>query len=89
MVGEHHRLEGHEFEQAPGVGDGQGCLVCCSLWGSQRVRHNWGTELNEVNLIRSRKSDIIFMLVRTVVFRYSEVQMIRRAVRGTWKNTIF
>ena len=28
----HHRLDGHEFEQAPGVGDGQGGLVCCSSW---------------------------------------------------------
>ena len=33
MVGWHHRLDGHEFEQAPGVGDGQGSLACCSLWG--------------------------------------------------------
>ena len=33
MVGWHHWLNGHEFEQAPGVGDGQGSLVCCSAWG--------------------------------------------------------
>ena len=33
MVGWHHRLVGHEFEQAPGVGNGQGSLVCCSPWG--------------------------------------------------------
>ena len=33
MVGWHHWLNGHEFEQAPGVGDGQGGLVCCSPWG--------------------------------------------------------
>ena len=31
MVGWHHRLNGHEFEQALGVGGGQGGLVCCSL----------------------------------------------------------
>ena len=30
MVGWHHRLDGHELEQAPGVGDGQGSLACCS-----------------------------------------------------------
>ena len=30
MAGWHHRLNGYEFEQAPGVGDGQGGLVCCS-----------------------------------------------------------
>ena len=33
VVGWHHWLDGHEFEQAPGVSDGQGGLVCCSLWG--------------------------------------------------------
>ena len=33
MVGWHHQLNGHEFEQAPGVGDEQGGLVCCSPWG--------------------------------------------------------
>ena len=33
MVGWHLQLNGHEFEQAPGVGDGQGSLVCCSPWG--------------------------------------------------------
>ena len=33
MVGWHHRLNGHEFEWTPGVGDGQGGLVCCSPWG--------------------------------------------------------
>ena len=35
MVGWHHRLNGHEFEQAPGDGDGQGSLVCCSPWGHE------------------------------------------------------
>ena len=33
MVGWHHRLSGHECEQAPGVDDGQGSLVCCCPWG--------------------------------------------------------
>ena len=33
MVGWHHRLNGHEFEQAPGDSEGQGSLVCCSPWG--------------------------------------------------------
>ena len=33
MAGWHHQLDGHEFEQAPGVGDGQGSLACCSPWG--------------------------------------------------------
>ena len=37
---------GHEFEQAPGVGDGQGSLVYCSPWGHKELGHNWETELN-------------------------------------------
>ena len=33
MVGCHHQLDGHEFEQAQGVGAGQGSLACCNPWG--------------------------------------------------------
>ena len=33
MVGWHHRLNRHEFEQTPGESEGQGKLVCCSSWG--------------------------------------------------------
>ena len=50
MVGWHHWHNGHEFEQALGVGDGQGGLACCSPWGHEESdtteRLNW-TELNE------------------------------------------
>ena len=35
MVGWHHQLSGHEFEQAPGFGDEQGSLACCSPWSHQ------------------------------------------------------
>ena len=37
MVGWHHRLNGHECEQAPGVDDGQGGLVCCGPWGRKEL----------------------------------------------------
>jgi len=40
MVGWYHRLYEHEFEQALGVGDGQGSLACCSPWRLQRVGHD-------------------------------------------------
>ena len=54
----HHWLDGHEFEQAAGVGDGQGSLVCSRLhkewratksghnYGATKSGHNWATELN-------------------------------------------
>ena len=49
MAGWHHRLDGHEFEWTPGVGDGQGGLACCNSWGRRESdtteRLNW-TELN-------------------------------------------
>ena len=37
MVERCHRLDGHEFEQTPGVGDGQGSLACCSPWGHKET----------------------------------------------------
>ena len=37
MVGWHHQLNGHEFEQTPGDSEGQGSLGCCSPWGHKEV----------------------------------------------------
>ena len=57
MVGWHHRLDGYEFEQAPGVGDGQGSLACCSPRGRKESdtieRLNW-TELR-LNYLPSKR----------------------------------
>ena len=60
MVGWHHRLDGHEFEQAPGVGDGQGSLACCSPWGrkSQTRLSDW----TELKVIITLASDWIRLL---------------------------
>ena len=51
MVGWHHQLHGHEFEQALGVGDGQGNLACCSPWVTKSLTQlsDW-TELNNTML---------------------------------------
>ena len=37
MVGWHHQLDGHEFEQGLGTGDGQGSLVCCGSWCRKEI----------------------------------------------------
>ena len=50
MVGWHHWLNGHEFEQAPGVGNGTGKPGVLQSMGSQRVGHNWVTELILISL---------------------------------------
>ena len=54
MVGWHHGLDGREFKQAPGVGDGQGALACCSPWGHKRVRHE--LNLTEILLLFWKRS---------------------------------
>ena len=47
MVAWHSQVDGHDFEQALEVGDGQGSLVCCSSWG--RKESDWTvTELNQL-----------------------------------------
>ena len=49
MVGWHHWLDGCEFEQAPGVGDGQGSLMCCNPWGHKELDRT--EQLNWLNWI--------------------------------------
>ena len=49
MVGWHHRLNGHKFEQIQGDGERQGSLVCCSPWGL-RVRRDGETEQQRMSL---------------------------------------
>ena len=49
MVGWHHQLDGHEFEQAPGAGDEQGSLVCCSPQGCKESDTTERLNSNELN----------------------------------------
>ena len=59
MAGWHHRLDGREFEWTPGVGDGQGGLVCCNSWGCKESdmtkRPNWTELLNYKNSFSIRE----------------------------------
>ena len=57
MVGWHHQLNGHDFEQAPGGSEGQGSLACCSPWGrkesntTEQVNKNWILCYNKCSLV--------------------------------------
>ena len=52
MVGRHHWLNGHEFEQALGDDEGQGSLACCSPWGSKELdMTEWLNNNNKVEVI--------------------------------------
>ena len=76
MVGWHHLLNGHEFQQAPGVGDGQGGLLCCSPWGHRESdsaeRLNW-TEL--ISKLASRFVIFLFTHKRDtlITFKFSRL----------------
>ena len=70
MIGWHHQLEGHEFEQALGDGEGQGSLVCCSTWDhkeSDTTELNWmgfpdGASHKEVPCQGRRHKGCMFIL---------------------------
>ena len=69
MVGWHHWLDGHEFEQAPGVGDGKGSLVCCSSWGlKESYTTEDSTELN--NLSGKRIVNIYIYYIYIYIYVY-------------------
>ena len=62
MVGWHHQHNGHGFGWTPGVGDGQGGLVCCGSWGPKESdtteQLNW-TELKTVKFIKSKSGMVV------------------------------
>ena len=61
MVGWHHQLDGHEFEQALRTGDGQGSLACCSPWGHKE----WDMTAQQTELIDCfRKALVIFKILK-------------------------
>ena len=64
MAGWHHRLNGHEFEWSPGVGDGQGGLACCDSWRCKESYMteplNW-TELNQTTFVSSCIPHVIYL----------------------------
>ena len=67
MVGWHHWPEGHEFEQALGVGDGQGSLVCCSPWSCKEL--DMTERLNWLNFLRTSLC-LIHLLGQSSTLRY-------------------
>ena len=62
MVGWQHRLNGHEFEKAPGDSEGQGSLVCCSPWGGKQL--NTTEQLNNEYSINIFNSYVLFIFFK-------------------------
>ena len=69
MVGWHHRLDGHQFEQTPGDGEGQGSLSCCSPWGHKEL------DMTE-RLNNNNKNNFIVL----DVFAYGATRVVRDLV---------
>ena len=78
MVGWHHQLNGHKFEQALGVGDGQGVLACCSAWG-----HKESDTTEQLNWIVSPYLSITNLNANCLNFQSNEPEWLKG-----WKNKI-
>ena len=79
MAGWHHLLNGHEFEQTLGNGEGQVILVCCSSWGSQRIRHDLMSEQQNIpqgkgwsEFHNSKVTKEVETLFTDITFQYSK-----------------
>ena len=80
MVGWHHWVDGHEFEQALGVGDGQGNLACCSPWGYKESEMTEQLNWTEKELKSSKSSKVhrktkqnkTFFTIFKVWYNYSD-----------------
>ena len=71
MVGWHHLLNGHEFEQAPGVGDGQGSLACCSPWVAELDTiewMNWTELIINIGKFLSNSACLIYISLKSPIF---------------------
>ena len=68
MVGWHHRLNGHEFEQAPGDGEGQGSLACCSPRGHKEPDAT--EQLNNSKFYNERRKEFIFLMCQLCSDQY-------------------
>ena len=66
MVGWHHWVDAHEFEQAPGVGDGQGSLVCCSPWGHKESDMTEQLNWTDTSTKKKRIGGFIYLLLNSI-----------------------
>ena len=62
MVGWHHQVNGHEFEQAPGDSEGQESLACCSPWGCKELDTSYPLNKNNKVLLKTSMNDYILVL---------------------------
>ena len=82
MVGWHHWLNGHAFEQAPGVGDGQGTLACCSPWGHKESEYTYIACIGLPRWCSVRHDSTHIPAQQVLYFEYSKIHFFCRFL--TW-----
>ena len=80
MVRWHHQVDGHEFEQAPGVGDGQGSLACCIPWGRKELDTTERMNRTELIVLCS-----LFYLKISIGTKYKFNKFIQKTLTQTLK----
>ena len=81
MVGWHHRYNGHEFEQAPGTGEGQGSLLCCSPRGLKELDTTQWLNDNNQKLGKKPRTDLCWHLLRehspasTLILKFQPLEL--------------
>ena len=96
MVGWHHQLNGHEFEQALGDREGQGSLACCSPWGhkesdmTELLNNNspdWSLEASFVSQkVELKLTFVIFPCLQTLVFFLKALSLLELVLAATLGN---
>ena len=86
MAGWHHWLNGHGFGWTPGVGDGQGGLVCCSPWGHKESDMTERLKWAELNCYQFSKKHMPPILVYCFVYKicFSIIAYTQRNIKNLW-----
>ena len=94
MAGCHHWRNGHEFEQAPGVGDGQRSLVCCSPWGCKESDTTEWLDWTELSIFTATDPLWDFAHVFSLLFCFLNLeghlksyQSLHKALQGNWSTS--
>ena len=84
--GWHHQLNGHEFEQTAGVGDGQGGPVCCSPWGHKELdmteQLNW--TVSEFGFLETRRSWMDLIVSESWVMYITKERAVLKMIHALW-----
>ena len=86
MFGWHLWLNGHEFEQAWGVGDGQGSLACCSPWGGKESDMTEGLNNNNKKLTLKTYLPQLFLPNTLCLVFNQKLQGILKGIKKVWRD---